>query len=135
VRYKPRSSADIAAEVETIVRVDFRLADGPVIRSPPSKVSQRLRVSAGVAQGWIESKVEPVYPEDAKQKKIEGTVMLNVDIDQEGNVERVELVSGHPMLAPAAMDAVLQWKYRPFVLGGEAVAVETTEQVRFVLPQ
>jgi periplasmic protein TonB len=56
---------------------------------------------------------------------------LNVDIDDEGNVGRVELVSGHPMLAPAAMDAVLQWKYRPFVLNGEAVAVETTVQVQF----
>ena len=134
-KYTPRSSADKAVEVETIVRLDFRLADGPVTRSLPSRVSQRLRVSAGVAQGLIASRVEPVYPDDAKAKNIEGTVMLNVDIDQEGNVERVELVSGHPMLAPAAMDAVLQWKYRPFVLRGEAVPVETTEQVKFVLPQ
>jgi TonB family protein len=134
-KYTPRSSADKAVEVETIVRLDFRLADGPVTRSLPSRVSQRLRVSAGVAQGLIASKVEPVYPDDAKAKNIEGTVMLNVDIDQEGNVERVELVSGHPMLAPAAMDAVLQWKYRPFVLRGEAVPVETTEQVKFVLTQ
>jgi TonB family protein len=50
----------------------------------------------------IESKVEPAYPDDAKEKNIEGTVMMNVDIDQEGDVQRVELVSGHPRLASAA---------------------------------
>lgn len=61
--------------------------------------------------------------------------MLNVDVDPEGSVERVELVGGHPMLAPAAMDAVLQWKYRPLALRGEAVPVETTEQVKPPLPQ
>lgn len=134
-RYKPCTSADKAVAVETTVRVNFRLADDPVMPSPPSTVPQLVRVSAGVTQGLLETKVDPVYPDDAKQKHIEGTVMLNVDIDREGSVARVELVSGLPMLAPAAMDAVLQWKYRPFVLSGEAIPVETTVQLKFVLPQ
>jgi TonB family protein len=134
-RYRPGTSADKAVDAETIVRVNFRLADGPVIRGGPSTVPQLVRVSAGVTQGLLEAKVDPVYPEDAQEKHIEGTVMLNVDIDQEGNVGRVELVSGLPMLAPAAMDAVLQWKYRPFVLSGEVVPVETTVEVKFMLPE
>jgi protein TonB len=86
-------------------------------------------------QGLLEHKVEPEYPADAKEKHVEGTVLLNVDIDDEGNVGRVELVSGHPMLAPAAMDAVLEWKYRPFVLNGAAVPVETTVEVKFALAE
>lgn len=134
-RYKPYTSADKAVAVETIVRVNFRLADDPVIASLPSTVPQFVRVSAGVTQGLLETKVDPVYPDDAKQKHIEGTVLLNVDIDREGYVGRVELVSGLPVLSPAAMDAVLQWKYRPFVLSGEAIPVETTVRVKFVLPQ
>ena len=134
-RYEPCTSADKAVAVETIVRVNFTLADAPVMPSLASTVPHLVRVSAGVTEGLLETKVDPVYPDDTKQKHIEGTVMLNVDIDREGYVGRVELVSGLPMLAPAAMDAVLQWKYRPFVLSGEAIPVETTVQVKFVLPQ
>jgi TonB family protein len=84
-------------------------------------------------QGLLEHKVDPEYPADAKEKHIEGAVLLNVNIDDEGNVGRVELVSGHPILAPAAMDAVLEWKYRPFVLNGVAAPVETTVAVKFAL--
>jgi TonB family protein len=134
-RYSPAASADKAVDAETIARVNFRLADGPVIRGGPSTFPQLVRVPAGVTQGLLEAKVDPAYPEDAQEKHIEGTVMLNVDIDQEGNVGRVELVSGLPMLASAAMEAVLQWKYRPFVLSGGAVPVETTVEVKFMLPQ
>jgi TonB family protein len=141
-RYKPYISDDKPVEVETIVRVGFKIADGPEVSSPRASqqdsasrgvVPQLVRVAAGIMQGLLEHKVDPEYPADAKEKHIAGTVLLNVDIDDEGNVGRVELVSGHPMLAPAAMDAVLQWRYRPFVLNGEAVPVETTVQVQFAL--
>jgi TonB family protein len=127
-------------EVETKVQVNFKLAGGAELSSPlgsheqsglPMQVPKRVRVSAGVMKGLLDHKVDPEYPADAKEKHIEGAVVLNVDVDREGNVGRVELVSGHPMLAPAAMDAVLQWKYRPFVLNREAVAVETTVQLQF----
>jgi len=136
-RYGRYIADDKPVEVETIVRVGFKLADGPEISGPrasPQISPQGLvRVAAGVMDGLLNHKVDPEYPADAKEKHIEGTVVLNVDVDSEGDVARVELVSGHPMLAPAAMDAVLQWKYRPFVLNGEAVAVETTVQVKFAL--
>jgi len=141
-RYRPYISDDKPVEVETIVRVSFKMADGPEIdaprrlqqsSAPPEGIPQLVRVAAGIMQGLLEHKVDPEYPADAKEKHVEGTVVLNVDIDDEGNVARVELMSGHPQLAPAAMDAVLQWRYRPFVLNGEAVAVETTVEVKFAL--
>jgi TonB family protein len=143
-RYKPYISDDKPVEVETVVRVNFRMPDGPDSRTPgglpagsPPRVvvPQLVRVSAGVMQGLLDHKVDPEYPADAKENHIEGTVMLNVDVDSDGNVARVELVSGHPMLAPAAMDAVLQWTYRPFVLNGAPTPVETTVQVQFALKE
>jgi TonB family protein len=141
-RFRPYISEDKPVEVETVVRVGFRMADGPEIGSPRTSqqgtvpregVPQLVRVSERIMQGMLEHKVDPEYPADAKEKHIEGAVLLNVDVDDEGNVGRVELVSGNPMLAPAAMDAVLEWTYRPFVLNGVAVPVETTVQVQFAL--
>ena len=143
-RYRPYISDDKPAEVETVVRVGFRMADGPEIstpgrsqqRSAPREgIPQLARVSAGIVQGLLEHKVDPEYPAEAQEKHVEGTVVLNVDIDDEGNVGRVELVSGHSMLAPSAMDAVLEWRYRPFVLNGAAVPVETTIEVKFALAE
>jgi TonB family protein len=143
-RYGRYTSDDKPVEVETIVRVNFKMPDGPEMRTPQRAgqdsplhegVPQLVRVSARIMQGLLEHKVEPEYPADAKEKHVEGMVVLNVDIDDEGNVGRVELVSGHPMLAPAAMDAVLDWKYRPFALNGVAVPVETTVEVKFALAE
>ena len=141
-KYEPFKSDDRPVEVETIVRVAFRMPEGSEISGPraarpdspqPVDIPELVRVSAGVMQGLLDHRVDPEYPTDAKEKHIEGTVVLNVDIDNEGEVARLELVSGHPQLAAAAIDAVLQWKYRPFVLNGEAVAVETTVPVKFAL--
>jgi TonB family protein len=141
-RYRPYISEDKPVDVETVVRVGFRMADGPETGSPRTSkqgsgprvgAPQLVRVSERIMQGLLEHKVDPEYSADAKEKHVEGTVVLNVDIDDEGNVGRVELISGNPMLAPAAMDAVLEWTYRPFVLNGVAVPVETTVQVQFAL--
>lgn len=94
---------------------------------------QRIRVSSGVASGLLESKVDPVYPPLARQARIQGTVILKVHISKAGDVEDVQLVSGHPMLAPAAIEAVKQWKYRPYLLNGQPIEVETQIQVNFTL--
>lgn len=61
--------------------------------------------------------------------------MLKVNIDKEGTVYKTELISGHPLLAPAAIEAVQQWKYKPYLLNGAPVEVETQVQVNFVLKQ
>jgi TonB family protein len=93
---------------------------------------QRVRVSPGVMEKMLIKKVDPIYPADAH---IEGSVVLTVIVDKEGNVSNIQLISGHPMLAPAAIDAVKQWKYKPFLLNGEPVMVETQVTVNFVLPK
>ena len=69
----------------------------------------------------------------ARQARIQGVVVLTAMIDREGNIENLQLVSGHPMLAPAAIDAVKHWRYKPFLLNGQPVEVETTVTVTFQL--
>ncbi len=98
-----------------------------------TQLGQRVRVSQGVSQGLIVSRVQPIYPPEARSARISGTVVLRALINQTGDVESLSLVSGHPLLAPAAMDAVKQWKYRPYLLNGKAVNVDTEILVNFVL--
>lgn len=101
--------------------------------APPPKVAapQKLRVSSGVAEGLLINKVEPPYPQMAKIAHVQGDVVLQALISKNGTIENLRAVSGHPILLQAAMDAVKQWRYRPYMLNGEAVEVETTITVRF----
>lgn len=94
---------------------------------------ERIRVSQGVTQGMILSKVQPVYPPEARAARVQGTVMMHAVIGKDGSIVQLELVSGDSLLAPAAMDAVRQWKYRPYILNGNPVEVETQMTVNFTL--
>jgi protein TonB len=94
---------------------------------------QKLRVSSGVAAGMLVQQVKPQYPQLAVQARIQGTVVLQAVIGKDGRVHELQLVSGHPMLAPAAMEAVKQWRYRPYLLNGEPVDVDTQINVNFTL--
>ena len=76
-------------------------------------VPQRIRISQGVTAGLLIHRVEPPYPAIARSARIQGSVMLKAVIDREGSIQDLELVSGHPMLVPAAIGAVRQWRYRP----------------------
>ena len=78
-------------------------------------------------------KVTPNYPPLAKTARIQGTVVLHALISKQGNIENLSVISGHPMLVQTALDAVKQWKYRPYILNGEPVEVETTVTVNFNL--
>jgi periplasmic protein TonB len=111
---------------------------GGIISSTPVAVPkvaapQRIRVSQGVSAGLKVRDVKPNYPPLARQARISGTVVLHALISKDGSIENLTLISGHPMLAPAAIDAVKQWKYRPYLLNGEPVEVETEVQVNFTL--
>ena len=111
---------------------------GGIISSTPVAVPkvatpQRVRVSAGVTSGLLDSESEPSYPPLARQARISGTVVLRAVISKDGSIENLSLVSGHPMLAPAAIEAVKQWKYKPYLLNGEPVEVDTEVQVNFTL--
>ena len=92
---------------------------------------QRVRVSPGVIKGLLIYRVEPGYPPLAQQAHIQGVVVLTALIDKGGNVQSLQLVSGHPLLARAAIDAVKQWRYKPFLLNGQPLEVETTVTVSF----
>ena len=100
---------------------------------PKAVVPQRIRVSQGVTQGLLIKKVQPVYPPLARQARIQGNVLLQAEISTEGTIENLHLISGHPMLAPAAIEAVKQWRYKPYILNGEPVPVETQITVIFSL--
>jgi protein TonB len=111
---------------------------GSVLSSTPVAVPkiatpQRVRVSSGVSSGLLIRKVSPNYPPLARQARIQGQVILQAQISKDGSIQNLQLISGHPMLAPAAIEAVKQWKYKPYLLNGEPVEVETTVQVNFTL--
>ena len=91
------------------------------------------RIPDDAMQNRLIRKVNPVYPPLARQARIQGIVILKIVISKSGNVQSLQLVKGHPMLAPAAFDAVRQWKYQAYILNGEAIEVETNVQVNFVL--
>lgn len=94
---------------------------------------QRVRVSQGVTEGLLMRKVQPTYPPLAKTARIQGDVVLNAIISKNGAIENLRVVNGHPMLVTSALDAVKQWKYKPYILNGEPVEVETTITVKFTL--
>jgi len=101
---------------------------------PPNKVTyNRVRISGGVAESHLIHKIVPAYPEQAKQSRIQGTVILQAVIDKEGHIIELTPISGHPMLVPTALDAVRQWRYSPYILNGDPVEVQTTVTVNFNL--
>ena len=111
---------------------------GGIISSTPVAVPkvatpQRVRVSQGVSQGLLIHQVKPAYPPLARQARIAGSVVLQAVIAKDGTIQNLHVVSGHPMLAPAAVDAVKQWRYKPYFLNGEPVEVETQITVNFTL--
>lgn len=105
--------------------------------SPTPNVNQRdgrpskLRVSSGVMAGLMMRHVDPVYPAEAKKKHIGGDVRLKILINKEGHVVDAVIVKGDPMLVGAAVDAVKQWLFQPYLLDGEPIEVETTAVVSF----
>jgi periplasmic protein TonB len=99
----------------------------------PIAAPDRVRVSSGVASGNLINKVQPQYPPIARTNRIAGTVVLHALISKAGSIENLQVVSGHPMLTQSALEAVRQWKYKPYLLNGEPVEVETTIQVNFNL--
>jgi|GEM_PF-3115401 len=94
---------------------------------------QQIQVPSGTSQGLLIYKVAPTYPPVAREARVQGTVVLQAVIGKDGTIQDLSVISGHPMLIPAAMDAVKQWRYKPYVLNGEPVLVQTTINVNFEL--
>ncbi len=84
-------------------------------------------------EGNLIHKVQPVYPPLARAARIQGAVVIRAIISRNGTIENLQTLSGHPMLVGAALDAVRQWRYRPYILNGDPVEVETQVTVNFSL--
>lgn len=111
----------------------------PVVAPPPPKKVeapkqvQRISVGGRVQEANLTHKVLPVYPPLARSTRVQGHVILSAIISKDGTIEELKLVSGHPLLAPAAMAAVKQWIYKPTMLNDEPVEVSTEIDVNFTL--
>jgi protein TonB len=101
-------------------------APPPVTHTKPTRVSH-------LEPADLIHQVNPAYPPLAKQTRVQGIVVLEATINKEGTIESLRVVSGHPLLTQAALDAVKQWRYRPVLLNGEPIDIITTVTVRFTL--
>jgi protein TonB len=100
--------------------------------APPAPTATHLRVSR-MMEGNLTRRVQPEYPSTAKMARIQGRVVLSAVISKDGNIEKVQVLSGHPLLVQSAVEAVKQWRYRPYVLNDQPVEVETQITVNFSL--
>jgi TonB family protein len=147
--YKPFLLNGNPATVQTTVKIPFSLGEaGPDAKmetlnatnqasriNPPADLPQTVRVGKAVAAGNLIEAPKPVYPPLAKAARILGVVVLSVRIGSDGHVVDAKLISGHPMLAQAAMDAVKQYVYKPYLLNGSPVDVVTIVDVPFAEDQ
>jgi TonB family protein len=156
-KYAPYEINGNPVIVETLITVEFPPAgknpnDGSTEQDPaPSTVEPDsatdsaaksaqpetpapLEVPPDIVQALLLKRVAPVYPPLARQARIQATVVLNIVINKSGEVRDIQLYSGHPILAPAAIEAVKQWRYRPYEQNGQPVEIKTTVQINFTLP-
>lgn len=113
------------------------LASNVHVAPPPPDVRKpavrSIRLSRGVTEGLLIHKITPVYSKIAIMTHVQGAVVLQATIGRDGTIQNLHVISGHPMLVNSAMDAVRQWRYRPYLLNNEPVEVETQITVNFTL--
>jgi protein TonB len=113
--------------------VQTLLPPPPVKVPPPPAAPKLLRVGGDAEEARLLHEVVPHYPPMARFARLQGAVQFDAVIGTDGKVEHLQVVGGPPLLIPAAMQAVRQWVYKPFLLNGEPVAVETRITIKFVL--
>ena len=109
------------------------MGSAPVLAKTPAPAPKRIRVPARIAEANLVYDVAPKYPPEAGRARIEGTVVLLAVIGKDGTVEDVRVKSGLSLLAQAAIEAVKQWRYRPYLLNGEPVEVDSQITINFTL--
>jgi periplasmic protein TonB len=100
----------------------------------PRQPAQAVKVSQGVSQGLLVKSVQPVYPQTARQMRVQGSVELLANIGKDGSITAVKVLSGPTVLSRAAIDAVKQWQYKPYYLNDQPVEIQTQITVNFKLP-
>jgi protein TonB len=124
-------SAGSGIDLLNVAANSAEIVKRPVVPSVP----QRVPVTSTIEAAKLISRVQPAYPALAIQARIQGNVVLHAIIGRDGQVSELQILSGHPLLVNAAVEAVRQWRYSPTLLNGQAVEVETTITVSFVLGQ
>lgn len=121
LRISPRQARSMVSATESV--------------PPPAEDVQRIRVGGGVQAMKIVKQITPAYPALAKQAGLQGLVRMNVVIGKDGKPANIRVEAGHPLLIPAAMEALRQWEYAPTLLNGNPVEVVTQVDVNFALAQ
>ncbi len=125
------SMLEIPAAGETAPPLD--LGSGSEIM--PKPLPQALNISQGISRGLLTKKVQPVYPKNALAMRVEGAVELMATISKSGDISHLKVLNGDSQLARAATEAVKQWKYKPYLLNGEPVEIQTQITINFKLPK
>jgi protein TonB len=105
----------------------------PVAAPKPAPTVERVVRTSQMMEGSLIRRIQPVYPVPARNMRVQGPVVLAALISKSGTIENLRVLSGHPLLVPAAIDAVSQWRYRPYILNSEPIEVETQITVNFIL--
>jgi TonB family protein len=133
-----RAKSDTMANGEEIPQIASS-ADpaelGKALAAAPALPKLGVPISQGVGGGVLVRKVQPVYPAEARRLHVEGNVVIDAMVTEQGSVEELKLVSGDPRLAPAAMDAVRRWRYTPYSLNGKPIPKPTRITISFIAPQ
>ncbi len=108
---------------------------GNALETAPALPKLGAPISQGIAGGALIRRVQPVYPADARRMHVEGSVVIDAVVTVDGQVDQLQLVSGDPRLAPAALDAVRQWRYTPYSLNGKPIPKQTRITISFIAPQ
>ncbi len=105
----------------------------PTQDAKPVKPPQRIRLGGEIMKKQLRRRVNPLYPQEAKDQRLQGTVRIHIVLGKDGKVLQADIISGHPVLAQAALEAVRKWEYRPVLLNGQPVEVDSTVDVVFSL--
>lgn len=139
-KFKPFIKNGKPIQVKTKIPFDFAFSDKITDKKPPSagnasdaQSPERIQISQGIAQGMLIHKVQPAYPLWARANHVQGTVLLQAVIGKDGQIADLKPLSGPQELIPAAVGAVQQWRYRPYLLAGQPIEVMTKITVIFAL--
>lgn len=129
---QPVAPADLL--VQSSEKALAGIMNATAVNYPRASQPDTFKISQGVSQGLLLKRVQPTYPQQAIHMRVQGAVQLQASIGKTGDIASVKPISGDPLLTRAAMDAVRQWKYKPYYLNGEPVSIQTQITVNFKLP-
>ena len=129
----PNEGPDIGPYVGTGPGLPMPIVGTHPVMPVATKATEKVFRRSEILEGSLIRRVEPRYPPLAIAARIQGPVVLAAVISKSGTIDNLRLVTGHPMLVPAAIEAVRQWRYRPYILNGDVIAVDTQITVNFVL--